>query len=422
MIEQSDPSYYELFWSTKGYAGFDAPDLLENDRLRFSTRIVRTVTAGELAEWPDMHEGPVDEWGMGSTIRAWARRYPPDRVIATQLEGMGSKPGKLFGVSVHIADGQAAGRVVHSMGTYGNIMMAGGIGGLIFENVQPGDRVELDNDRFIAYCHYYRHLVEPQFREFASLVCDGEPIHPQRPMIDRGFSAPYTFAPRCRKMLITQNLLDRGTWPCGATSYREHSSTHYRSEDLLIYFIDHAQHYAGSLIARGNTAIPAANTTQIDYDGCVEVAVRMLVRWVEEGIPPATATRYTLSDDNDVTLPHSAAERLGIQPTAELRVQGIAGRTTVEADGVVKFELSVEVPPNCGSIVAVAWDFDGRGRFPENSRVTPGMTSGTLRAQHRYAESGIYFACARVTSQFDGDPASPLFRVSNLARIRVIVR
>jgi len=421
MIENSDPGYYDLFWSAKGYVGHDDPDSLANDRLRFATRVTRTVTASELADWPAVQNGPIDEWGMGSTLRAWARRYPPHRVIAIELEDMGPKPGKLFGATVRIADGRAAGRVVYAMGTYGKVMLAGGIGSFVFEDVQAGDRVEFDNDRFIAYCHHYRHLVEPQFREFGPLVCDGKPLHPQRPMIDRGFSAPYTFAPRCKKMIVTQNLLDRGTWPCGATSYREHSAANYRPEDLLIYFIDHAQHFPGSLIARGNTFVPAANTTQIDYDGCVEVAVRMLVRWVEEDISPVPETRYTLTPDNDVRLPPSASERLGIQPVAMLRGNGDAERATIAAGATMNFELSIEVPPNCGSIVSVAWDFDGRGRFPKSSTVSSTMTSGTVRIQHRYPAPGTYFPCARVTSQFDGDAASQLFRISNLARMRVVV-
>ena len=77
-------------------------------------------------------------------------------------------------------------------------------------------------------------------------------------------------------------------------------------------------------------------------------------------------------------------------------------------DRVVKVNLRVEaeVPPGAGSIVSVAWDFDGAGKYPfHHSEVDGSHELVSLTTTHTYDRPGTYFATAIVHSHRDGVPA-----------------
>jgi hypothetical protein len=98
-------------------------------------------------------------------------------------------------------------------------------------------------------------------------------------------------------------------------------------------------------------------------------------------------------------------------------------RAAAKAGQSVRFLGTVEVPPNAGKVVAIAWDFEGDG---ESEHHTPQFlrepqTKMNVAAQHVYAKPGTYFAVLRVFSQRDGDTGTRYALVENLARARVVV-
>jgi hypothetical protein len=100
---------------------------------------------------------------------------------------------------------------------------------------------------------------------------------------------------------------------------------------------------------------------------------------------------------------------------------GGSPRADATAGDELPFRAVAEVPAGTGAIVAVAWDFDGSGRFAEVESVPPAARVVAER-RHSFAEPGTFFAAVRVVAHRDGDALSPFARLQNLARVRVVVR
>jgi hypothetical protein len=151
----------------------------------------------------------------------------------------------------------------------------------------------------------------------------------------------------------------------------------------------------------------------------LEQALRDVVAWVERGQEPPPSTQHEVVD-GQVLVPARAAERKGIQPTVALTVDG-RDRIEVAAGEEVAFTALVEVPPGTGTIVAVEWDFDGAGEYPERSFVDGSATRLQVTATHAFDESGTYFPAVRVTSHRHGRRKTDHARVQELGRVRVVV-
>lgn len=147
--------------------------------------------------------------------------------------------------------------------------------------------------------------------------------------------------------------------------------------------------------------------------------------WVEKGVPPPASTNYKVVD-GQVVVPATAAERKGIQPVVTVKANG-GVRAEVAAGKPVKFTAVIEVPPNTGKVVAAEWDFEGEGTFPvaQEIKASDSAGSGTrvkFAISHAFTKPGTYFPALRATSQRDGDVKTPFARISNLGRVRVVVR
>ena len=141
--------------------------------------------------------------------------------------------------------------------------------------------------------------------------------------------------------------------------------------------------------------------------------------WTEDGVEPAgTAYEYR---DGKVTLPVSATDRGGIQPTVSVSANGVTCASVATREPVT-LEVRAEVPSGSGTIIGVQWDFDGSGGFPFKHTEVDGTASEVkLSTTHTYEQPGTYFATALVESHRDGDPAATSRRVPNLAQARIVV-
>jgi len=413
-LAEFDPGYFEDFWTQPGYMGADGG--LNTSLFDDKTTVRRVVKAGELLS------RPLEEDQPGRRFALLSAASDPELAVGVVLEGV--DPARVLGAGVRVLSGAGAGRELFCIATFGDVLVGSADVAYRFEDVQPGDEVLIDNRKYLAYCYFHRHQAEPA-PEYRHFTVDGIPTYPQRERLfsqsgllsgDRS-SGVFT-----GKMIVVQNAHDAATWPNAALSYR--SILRDRLGDRLddqyrLWFNENAMHFPASILPSGRPPVPS--TRVIDYQGCLQQALRDLIAWVEDGTEPPASSGHEASVDQRITLASSAVERRGIQPVVRASANG-AIRTDVKVGDIVRFEATTDVPPGAGTIIGAEWDFDGTGSWPvTHPEIDGNATSMRLSASHVYNLPGTYFATIRVTSNREGDIGATHGRVPNLARMRVVV-
>jgi hypothetical protein len=423
-LYKHDPGYFDAFWTEAGYLGHDRPELLRRWQVQAKTVVSRVVTPRELIP-PDAPP----EVGVRMAMMLGGLDAP----VAAVLDGLEPDDyGRMIGATLTVSSGAATGRMLYCTALMGPVVVATAYdSGQTFHDVHPGDEVTVDNRHHIAFRYSYRHEMtvdEDRFPEFhpewQHLALDGHPVFPQRRPawnFDDTVATElyqYRFA---GKMLLVENALDGTNWPAHGHNYatRVHDHGGPASEEYFrLYWTDHAAHGPGTMYPAGNP--PVVTTRVIDYQGILHAALRHLVGWVEEGIDPPASTGYTWSRDNALALAATAGERAGLQPVVDLTVNG-ATRAEVAVGETFHLAVAAEAPAGAGTIVALEWDFDGTGMWPETAGFDGSSARVSASASHSYDRPGTYFPAARVWAQMDHDAGSPLWRSPNLGRVRVEV-
>jgi hypothetical protein len=298
---------------------------------------------------------------------------------------------------------------------------------LLFDGVEPGDEVHIDNRDFLAYCYSYRHH-PGSAEEVRRLAVDGRPLYPQHDWLDMAstsspvFGGLGTTGALRRPLFLIQHTHDSSGWPSGGTGYADDVSgaaPPALAAQFRFWWLDHAEHIpAASIPARSR---PVPTTRLIDFGGGHEAALDAMVAWIERGVAPPQSTAFVLdAQDKGLRLPESADDRLGIQTVAIATANG-AARAEVTVGDAVTFAVHAAAPPDGGAIVEIAWDFDGNGTWTEVHRPAP-AASVRHEVSHTFGEPGTYFPAARVVSHLARDPDDAFARVTNLGRCRVVVR
>jgi hypothetical protein len=227
-------------------------------------------------------------------------------------------------------------------------------------------------------------------------------------------------------MIYVQPTLDAQVWPTTIFPYvnlLKHNLGDRLDDHFRIWFVQNAPHgtpeFLGPLLT--DEKDPGVWTSRlVSYDGATAEALRQVVRWVEEGVPPTHYSGYALTRDNALSLPATAAERGGVQPLVTATANG-GVRAEVKVGETVRFDGVAEQPPGAGTIVLAQWDFEGRGTWEHGHAEVDGSSSKvSISTTHAYAKPGTYFAALRVGAHSQGakgqDP-----KVLNLARVRVVV-
>jgi hypothetical protein len=423
LFDRYDPTYFEEFWSIPGYLGHDHPEALSDTLID-----IETVVTGSLGGDDFMTYQPavtvVDKYGIGDMARLVGA------IMGTKDARAGIKvadgdTSSMGCASVTVLTGAAAGREVNVIGVIGDVIVGSAVGeggSLLFTGVEPGDRVRISNRKYLAFCFHHRHQVEAEYPEWGHFAVDGEPLYPQRPLLEKLFSAPYTYDVGNKKMIIVQNMLDRGTWPCGAVRYEAELRRRLgdaADQMLRVWFVEHAQHVPATMLA--STGHPEVHAQLIDYEGYVQQALRDLIDWVEFGKEPLPSDEYTYSPDNAVILAAGAEARRGIQPVVRAQANGDA-RAEVGVGETVTFDVAVEMPAGAGRVVSLEWDPEGNGSYPvrdENIDGTQSKLSASLT--HTFETPGTRFPTVRVAAHRSGDTGARFERLMNLGRTRVTV-
>jgi hypothetical protein len=419
LLVEQDPSYFEDFWAKPGYIGHDLPSAVEADVIDVVTTVSRVITVQDLLTDPAF-DAP--EYMLMKTIAGiMAGQGSMDMAYAVEVKGL--PDGYRLGAGLQLKSGDAAGRQLYCIGSVGDVFACDGHGEanlMRFNGVKVGDQIHVDNRKFLAFCYFHRHhLMEDA--QFDSLRLDGMPIYEQHPvpLMSPLMGVSYTGQFE-GKLLWIHHTHDSSLWPSQGIIYRgavlNAQGPEAAAEKFRLQWTQNAEHIPPTFLP--NSTKRATSTWLIDYFPIIEQGLADLIQWVEEGVaPPSTAFEYV---DGQVRLPGTASERGGVQPVVRVTANG-GVRAEVKAGEAVELEVDAEVPPNGGSIVSVAWDFDGWGSFPFHHEVDGSDTSVHLSTTHAYDTPGTYFATALVHSNREGKVDAEFRRLPNLASARIVV-
>lgn len=387
-----DPEYVDDFWTKPGYLGTDPRADLSAERFTFDTAIADIIEGG-----------PSDGF--------------PREVVLTTIPGRNFADAHLV-----VVDGDMAGKSVPIASIDGRKLgFAMAANPALINGLKPGDKLRIDNSWTLAMQSYQRHQLPPSTEFYAwnqYRDAKGEPLYPQRDLLIGPVGASNTAG--CipdgnvkGKVLVLECLLDIDALPWQADWYRSRVRMALGSrfeENFAIWFIDNANHE--------NPLWRGANAHIVSFAGALQQGLRDLPVWVEKGVKPFE-THYRVVD-TQIELPNSVAERGGIQPLIELKVNG-AARSEVAVNQPVLFSAKINVPPGAGDVVSAEWDFEGVGEYLHKADIASPAPEALITAKHAYAKPGTYFAVLRAASHRQGNTKSNYARIQNLARVRVVV-
>lgn len=407
-----DPTYADDFWTVDGYLGADPTASVHRDRIQLSTTvaelIAETATRGE-----DLVAGGVDESFLHTASAGQ---------VVSGLRLAEAQDGWILGAQLTVRSGAVAGAVIRLSGVEGDLAIVEPGQEEVLAALAVGDEVALDNSSFLAAQTYHRHQVPgpeyavwDQFRD-----ADRAPALPQRamllgPLMTQGASGTVPSGRITGKMIVVACLLDREAFPWQADWYRSRVEEHLgeaSGDHFRLWYIDNALH--------GDDDPQEFPARSVAYVGALEVALRQLAAWVEDGIEPSATTAYEVVD-GQVFVPTTAAARRGVQPVATLTVNG-APSATVRAGEPVTLRIEAEAPGD-GVIVElleVETDADGTEGLGSRFDLAPAGRV-VVEEQRVFTAPGTHFLAVRVAAQAGGDPADPHARVRNIVRARITV-
>jgi len=417
-VKLADGGYFADFWTLPGYLGHDHPEFFTDARLQHSARVVEVITLAEAVRL-GINTDASNEQDAGGVDNAFEAVLGPEgeRIVGYRL-AEAPPPVRFIGGDLVIESGANTGRTMPASRIIGDVVVLGFADDDLAASILPGDTVRVDNSDFLAMESYHRHQVPgPDFTVWEQYRDEsGAPLFPQRPFLLGPVFTANTMGGPFRadfdgKMILLSTLWDREAMPWQGDWYRrQYEAT---GNDVRLYYVDHALH--------GDQPGEDDTSRVVSYAGPLQQSLRVLAAWVEDGVEPPANTQYDI-EQGQVIVPANAAQRLGLQPTAQLSAGG-GERVDVRAGQVVEFAGRLAAPPGGGTLVKVEWDFDGDGEYTQSQSFDPGsaMTSADVTASHTYTAPGTYFVSLRVTSQPAEAHGTPYAELMNLDRVRVVV-
>jgi hypothetical protein len=416
---EENPAYFYDFWNTNGYLGHDEPERLAGRRVKETVTVLEVKPASDLT---------ASIFVAMNLVTAGATLQTPYGVILDTGD-----PSRYVMAKLTVKTGKAAGReMVIADITSGALVPFGEKCPELFDGVEPGDEVDIDNADWLAFCHLYLHNVEwnvPGLHSTGSRVpldyerfaVDGVPVHAQTGIAHYDLDEVVSFP---GKMIYIGAVLDICIWPTITSSFDQYvrsvlgdeAAAHYR-----MWWVENSTH-ARAEMACALTGDPPAywRTRLVDYEAVGTAALTAVRRWVEEGIEPPADSAYEYTADKHIVLPEDPAVRGGVQPAVRLTVGG-RDRIEVAVGTEVMFEGYGVVPTGAGTIVEAEMDFDGSDLWPFQAKGADGTAERIqVTATHTFDAPGTYFPVLRIGSHLDGARRSGE-AIRNLARVRVIV-
>lgn len=418
----ADPSYFsEDFWTKPGYLGSSESPSLKAARIQAKSRI-KTIISFDEAVKMKLIEAP-NESERGTADLAWKSLGLTKGSSPVIFELEDSLPDTAFlGGDLLIQSGKSNKKQLQLGSIKGKMVFLGSVDPAIASKVAVGDAVEVNNSNFLAAQTYHRHQVPDktyrvwdQFRN-----SDGSPLYPQRkimlgPIFTKSASGVLPIGKFKGKMIMLSSLYDREAFPWQADWYRSRVKEFLgekEKDNYRLWYTDKALH--GDLTKQENP------TKTVSYVGVLQEALLSLSDWVENGVPPAASTRYSVEDGQIIVAKH-AGRRNGVQPTVELLANG-KKVITLKVNEEFKLKAIGRIPKQGGSFLEAKWDFDGSGQFAKSEKINEVKgRKTTLKAQHSFSRPGVYFITIKVLTQRKQASGTPFNQISNLDRVRIIV-
>jgi hypothetical protein len=351
---------------------------------------------------------------MGSEIK--------DKPVAYQIDINVNEIG--MGGDMIILSGKGKGKVIQITKTDGKYVALAPVNEpklLTFLNVD--DSVQVDNSDFLAVQTYYRHQVPPidyyvwnQFRGYNNV-----PIYPQRsmligPLITMGASGTVPDGKINGKMILCCSVWDREAFAWQGDWYRNKVKQHLgdaTDDNFRLWYTDRATH--------GEVDDP---TEVVSYQATLYQALLDVSAWVEKGVEPSTTSNYQVVD-GQVQLRIGGKLRGGVQPVPYASING-KERADIKAGEEVTIHVVVDVPAGTGKIVGAEWSFDDSKKFTQLVDLNKATFSADrswieFDTKVSYDKAGIYFPTIKVYSERNGDNNTSYTRISNLAKVRIVV-
>src|SRR5262245_23770445 len=430
--KESNPAYYEDFWTKPGYVGHDEPEVLSEFLVDETTTITKIV-------------GPDDVAALGFSPGLIRMSAGSSRIVHPSFGATVAYPdtNRLFQARLRVLSGKAAGREMVIYSTVGGVLTPFPQKcPELFADVEPGDEVHLDNRDYLAFCYYHRHNIVGTFSQLTGstgildehrhLAYRGVPIHPQQPP-QPPTSAAAGGGERENGKLKSKTILvmckQDICYPHGpAVTYHRAVEQQLgdRTEDMFrIWWVDNATHADPTVIplmVSETERRPGVWASRlVDYGPVTAQALRDVVAWAEDDVAPPSSTNYWLDFDNELVFAPTAAERGSIQPVANLTAPDGSLRIEAKVGETVSLIGTADAIPGTGPIVIAQLDAEGTGEFGDPLPEVEGSSEAiTMKLSHTYSEPGTYFPSFRVGAHRDGSArvGDPVW---NLARARVVV-
>jgi hypothetical protein len=415
-----NPGYFKDFWTKPGYLGHDDPDRLAKRHVKLRAKFKDIATAKQLS--------------IANPAEA-ALMMAGSQLGATQGASLDiENPGRLYMAFATVKTGKAAGRemVVSRVLPSGHFLPFVQRCPEMFDGIEPGDEVELDNSDWIAFNYLYKHNISMNVPglfeiegvpgEYADLAFDGTPVHEQTGEIlyDLNVLKPFT-----SKMIVLAASLDCMIWPTKLTPLVRHlraTQGDKAADTMRFWWVENATHGPPEMGAMVSTEHDPRvwRTRLVDYAGPAKQALLDVAAWAERGVTPPDDSRYAYTRNNQLTLPDDGGERGGVQPSAHLTVNG-GERADVKVGETVTFRGSGAAPAGGGQILRAEIDFVSDDSWPYQANVPDGAaTRVSIETSHSFDKPGVYFPSFRVSAWRDGLKGKGL-PIQNLARVRVVV-
>jgi hypothetical protein len=415
--------FHEDFWNKQGYLGYDNPASLQRDRVQ-TKGVVSKIIGQEEAEQLKLVK-PLSVADRGTADRAWASMGTEikNKPVAYQINvdvkeiGMG---GDLF-----ILSGKGKGQVLQITKTDGKYVALAPVNEpklLTFLNV--GDSVQVDNSDFLAVETYYRHqlpsmdyYVWNQFRGYNDV-----PIYPQRPMligplITMGASGTVPDGKINGKMILCCSVWDREAFAWQGDWYKNKVNQHLgdaANDNFRLWYTDRATH------GEVDDATEVVSYSSTIYQALLDVSA-----WVEKGIAPSPNSNYKVVD-GQVLLNVDGKVSGGVQPFPYASING-KERADVKIGEQVNIHVVVDVPAGTGKVVKAEWCLDDSKQFTQEIDLKKAVISTDnsrieFDTKVSYDKPGIYFPTIKVYSERNGNSDTSYTRISNLAKVRIVVK
>jgi len=221
------------------------------------------------------------------------------------------------------------------------------------------------------------------------------------------------------KMILCCSVWDREAFAWQGDWYRNKVKEHLGNatdDNFRLWYTDRATH--GDSFADNPVEV-------VPYVTTLYQALLDLSDWVERGIEPSKTSDY-LVEDGQVMLSDDGNQRGGVQPVVTALVEG-KELAEVAVGQKVNVHVTVDVPKGTGRLVKADWCLNDSKEFtlPVDLSKTTFSTNGEhaeFDTVISYDKPGTYFATVRVSSERNGDVNATQTYISNLGKVRIIVK